>query len=92
MSIRIIKEDSNRLELELKDEDHTMGNLLRTTLLLDRHVRQAGYQIMHPLTGGIRLVVYTDGEEKPREAVMKALAKIEEDAKELKGKLSELLK
>lgn len=92
MSIRIIKEDSNRLELELKDEDHTMGNLLRTTLLLDRHVRQAGYQIMHPLTGGIRLVVYTDGEERPREAVMKALAKIEEDAKELKGKLSELLK
>ena len=92
MSVKIIKEDDCRLELELKDEDHTMGNLLRTTLLLDKHVKQAGYQIIHPLTGGIKLVVYTDGEEKPREAILKALAKIEEDAKELKGKLNDLLK
>ncbi|MDH5811435.1 MAG: RpoL/Rpb11 RNA polymerase subunit family protein [Candidatus Methanomethylicaceae archaeon] len=92
MSVKIVKEDDSRLELELKDEDHTIGNLLRTTLLLDKHVKQAGYQIIHPLTGGIRIVVYTDGEEKPREAIIKALAKIEEDAKELQGKLSDLLK
>ncbi|MGB9622592.1 MAG: RpoL/Rpb11 RNA polymerase subunit family protein [Candidatus Methanomethylicaceae archaeon] len=92
MSVKIIKEDKTKLELELKSEDHTMGNLLRSTLLLDKHVKQAGYQIIHPLTGGIKLVVYTDGEESPREAVLKALSKIEEDTKELQEKLGNLLK
>lgn len=92
MPVRIVKEDKSKLELELTDEDHTMGNLLRTTLLLDKHVKQAGYQIIHPLTGGIKLVVHTDGEKTPRDALLSALSKIEEDAKELQEKLSALLK
>ncbi len=92
MPVRIVKEDKSKLELELTDEDHTMGNLLRTTLLLDKHVKQAGYQIIHPLTGGIKLIVHTDGEESPRDALLSALSKIESDAKELQGKLSALLK
>ncbi|MGQ9759516.1 MAG: RpoL/Rpb11 RNA polymerase subunit family protein [Candidatus Methanomethylicaceae archaeon] len=92
MSVRVIKKDKERLELELKDEDHTMGNLLRTVLLLDKHVKQAGYQVIHPLTGGIKLVVHTDGEESPMEALMNALSKIEEDAKELQERFKNLLK
>lgn len=91
MSVKIIKKDKERLELELKEEDHTIGNLLRSTLLLDKHVKEAGYQVIHPLTGGIKLVLHTDGEESPTDALMNALSKIENDAKELQEKIKSLL-
>ena len=86
MKIKVLGEDSNRLEIEIADEDHTLGNLLRSKLLEDKKVRHAGYQIVHPLTGGIKLIIQTEGSVKPRDALLKALSEIEEETKEFQEK------
>lgn len=90
--IKIVKNNENLLELELSSEDHTIGNLLRSTLMMDEHVKQAGYRVIHPITGGIRIVVHTDGKESPKDALINALLKIERDAQELKEKIINILK
>lgn len=92
MAIRIVKEEKNKLEIEIPKEDHTIGNLLRTALLANKHVKYAGYQVIHPLTGGIRLVVQTDTGTKPRSALVKALSDIETETKEFRDKLKKVLK
>ncbi|MCC6012940.1 MAG: DNA-directed RNA polymerase subunit L [Candidatus Verstraetearchaeota archaeon] len=92
MTIKVIKYDNKILELEFEKEDHTIGNLLRSYLMKDKHVKMAGYRILHPLTGGIRLVVHTDGEENPKDALINAIIKIENDTKELQEKLKNLFK
>jgi DNA-directed RNA polymerase subunit L len=86
MKVKILSESQNKLEIEIADEDHTLGNLLRSKLLKDKKVKHAGYQIVHPLTGGIKLVVQTEGSLKPRDALLKALAEIEEETKEFQQK------
>jgi DNA-directed RNA polymerase subunit L len=86
MKVKILSESQNKLEIEIADEDHTLGNLLRSKLLKDKKVKHAGYQIVHPLTGGIKLVVQTEGSLKPRDALLKALVEIEEETKEFQQK------
>jgi len=92
MAIKILKEENNRLEIEIPNEDHTVGNLLRTALLANKHVKFAGYQVIHPLIGGIKLVVQTDEETKPRSALVKALSDTETETKEFRDKLKKALK
>jgi DNA-directed RNA polymerase II subunit RPB11 len=91
MAIKILREEKDRLEIEIPNEDHTIGNLLRAALLADKHVKYAGYQIVHPLTGGISLVVQTEGGTKPREALVKALSKIETETTEFRDKFKKAL-
>ncbi|MCQ5336705.1 MAG: DNA-directed RNA polymerase subunit L [Candidatus Methanomethylicia archaeon] len=92
MTIKVIKYDDKLLELEFEKEDHTIGNLLRSYLMKDKHVKLAGYRVLHPITGGIRLVIHTDGEENPKDALINAIQKIEEETKELQEKLKGLFK
>ena len=86
MKVKILSEATNRLEIEIADEDHTLGNLLRSKLLKDKKVKHAGYQIVHPLTGGIKLLIQTEGSETPRDALLRALSEIEEETKEFQQK------
>ncbi len=86
MKIKVITETKNTLEIEIADEDHTLGNYLRTALLAEPKVEQAGYQIVHPLTGGIRVVVTTKENANPRKVMDSALAKMEAQTKEFKEK------
>jgi len=88
MEVKKIREDARSLEIEISKEDHTIGNFLRTALLADRRVKYAGYQIVHPLTGGIRLTIHTDGEIKPRDALLEALSKLESETVEFREKFS----
>ncbi len=91
MKIKVLSEDENRLEIEIANEDHTLGNLLRSKLLKEKKVKHAGYQIIHPLTGGIKLLVQTEGGLKPRDALLKALSDIEEETKEFQQKFKKAI-
>jgi DNA-directed RNA polymerase II subunit RPB11 len=53
-------------------EDHTLGNLLRAKLVKSEHVLFAAYQVPHPLFATFKLRVQTDGEESPKDAVVRA--------------------
>lgn len=50
-------------------EDHTMGNLIRMQLHLDKTVVFAGYRIPHPLEARMVVKVQTNGQKTPVQAV-----------------------
>ncbi|HDI46311.1 MAG TPA: DNA-directed RNA polymerase subunit L [Candidatus Methanomethylia archaeon] len=77
-------EEENYLEVEIKGEDHTVGNLLRTLLLEDPSVRYAGYRVDHPLVGNLVVAVRTDGSKSPVQAIVEALERAEARVKEFK--------
>ncbi|KAL1977665.1 hypothetical protein VTN31DRAFT_524 [Thermomyces dupontii] len=56
----------------LNKEDHTLGNLLRSRLLQNRHVTFSAYRVPHPLEHKMELRVQTDGQITPKEAVLAA--------------------
>ena len=91
MEIKVLSETKNRLEIEIAKEDHTLGNFLRTALLADPKVKHGGYQIVHPLTGGIKVVIQTEGGDSPRKALDDALAKMESETAEFRGKFKKAL-
>lgn len=49
VSIEILEEDKNKLKFKVKDETHTILNLIRNELFNDESVDFAGYKIEHPL-------------------------------------------
>jgi DNA-directed RNA polymerase II subunit RPB11 len=57
----------NAIEITLKEEDHTVGNLIRTSLINDPRVQFAGYSNPHPLENKIiiKLKLYDDVDIKP---------------------------
>ncbi|MDI9644978.1 MAG: DNA-directed RNA polymerase subunit L [Candidatus Verstraetearchaeota archaeon] len=86
MDLRFVREGNNRLEVEILGEDHTIGNYLRASLLTVEGVRQAGYEVIHPLTGGIRVVVVTENGKDPKAAMVEALEKMTKEVEEFREK------
>lgn len=54
-------------------EDHTLGNMVRSQLLQDEHVRFAGYQIPHPLEHQLHVRVHTSNTSSPPDAIKASL-------------------
>jgi DNA-directed RNA polymerase II subunit RPB11 len=56
----------------VRQEDHTLGNVVRHQLLLDPRVRFAGYKKPHPLEEEVEIKVQTSGEVAAPQAVIDA--------------------
>lgn len=69
-------------------EDHTLGNLLRSTLLQNEHVIFSAYKIPHPLFPKFELRVQTDDETTPKEALLLACQGLIADLHVLSQKLT----
>ena len=76
MIIRILKENSNELEMEIEGEDHTFCNPLQKVVLEDKNVELAGYDIPHPLISNTKVYIRTKGKHKPRTVLKKAINKL----------------
>lgn len=61
------RQNPNTSLFKISKEDHTLANLVRMKLHLDRHVRFAGYRVPHPTQHNIELRVQTasDGSNDP---------------------------
>lgn len=60
ISINRKRTNHNTLSLDIPNEDHTLGNLVKEELLQDERVTFAGYRKHHPLINQIELKVQTD--------------------------------
>ena len=87
MEFSVIEETPKRFVFEVKGQDHTLCNLLKSKLWSSKHVKVATYNIAHPLVGVPRMVVETDGEAKPRKAVSDAAEAAKKDVAEFKQEL-----
>ena len=90
MKINVLKLEENYLEMEFGGEDHTLLNLLQSTLLDEPDVEIAGYSKPHPLMDKSRLFVTVKEEKDPLEALKKSAENTKSRLKELieKFKLS----
>ena len=71
-------EKANEMTFELQGEDHTFSGLLVSSLLEDKDVEEANYNIPHPLIGQPEFYLKVK-KGKPREALKRTLKKLKKD-------------
>lgn len=90
MEINVLEESPKRLVFELKGEDQTILNPIKVSLWENKHVRIATYSTGHPLVGVPKMTVETDGEVKPRKAVLEAVVRLQKETEKLRKELSKI--
>ncbi len=76
MEIKILDDKRNKLILEIKGADHTLCNALKSELWNDKHVKIATYSIRHPQISMPQMIVETDGDESPKNALINAVERL----------------
>ena len=76
MEIRILDDKKNKMLVEVKGADHTLCNAIKAELWNDKHVKIATYSIRHPQISMPQMIVETDGEESPKNALMNAVERL----------------
>ena len=92
MEINVIEEKKNRLSFEIKGEGNTFCNILKDELWNDKHVTVATYTIKHPLIGIPFMIVETDGNKTPRQALVSAAERLANKAEKLRKEAKKELK
>ena len=72
MDIKVYNKTDTEIEIEIKGEDHTLMNALKSALLKDKAVKVATYDIEYPGLSNPRLYVRTSKSEDPIDAIKKA--------------------
>ncbi len=77
MEIKILDDKKNKLIIEVKGADHTLCNIIQKELWNDKHVKIATYSIRHPQISVPKMIVETDGEESPKNALINAVQRLQ---------------
>ena len=88
MEIKILDDKKNKLIIEVKGTDHTLCNSLKSELWNDKHVKIATYSIRHPQISVPQMIVETDGEESPRNALINAVQRLQKNNAKFKKEFS----
>jgi DNA-directed RNA polymerase subunit L len=73
MKVKVLKETSNELKIEVEGIRHGLCNLIQKRLLEEEDVDLAGYDIPHPLASNPIIYIRTKGDVKPKEILFRAL-------------------
>jgi len=87
VSIEIVEEEKNKIKLKIKDETHTVLNLIRKELFNDDSVDFAGYRIEHPLVKDAIFTISTtkkDAKKILKDAIDRLQKKLSELGSEVK--------
>lgn len=88
MEIKILDDKKNKLIIEIKGADHTLCNVLKSELWNDKHVKIATYSIRHPQISIPQMIVETDGELSPKNAIMNAVQRLHKTNEKFKKEFS----
>ncbi|MBD3163954.1 DNA-directed RNA polymerase subunit L [Candidatus Woesearchaeota archaeon] len=78
MEMKVLEEKKGKLVFELDGVSHTVCNVLKKELWNDKHIKNVGYAIRHPLIGKPEFVVETDGADA-RKIVGSACQKLKKE-------------
>eukprot|EP00877_Chromochloris_zofingiensis_P000912 jgi/Chrzof1/10821/Cz05g13120.t1 len=73
--------------LIIRNEDHTVGNMIRMQLHSDKEVIFAGYRIPHPLESKMVVRIQTTGKD-PTQAMQHAISDLRSEITELREKFT----
>ena len=92
MEIKILDDKKTKLIVEIKGVDHTLCNALKSELWNDKHVKIATYSIRHPQISLPQMIVVTDGEISPKNALIKAAQRLNKINEKLKKEFSSAIR
>jgi DNA-directed RNA polymerase subunit L len=92
MDIKIISKTDTEVEIQVKGEGHTLMNALKASLLEDKSVKIATYDIEFPGLSDPILFVRTDKKEDPIDAVKKATDRLSSECESFVKLFSEKAK
>jgi len=92
LKIKVLKETSNELKIEVEGIGHTLCNILQKILSEDENVDLAGYDIPHPLASNPIIYVRTKEKTKPREVLLKAIKTAQNINEEFREELEKAIK
>jgi len=78
VKVKVLKKSEKELKIEIEGSSHGLCNLLQKRLLEDKNVDFAGYDLPHPLASSPIIYIRTKGEDKPEEALIRAVEKVRE--------------
>jgi DNA-directed RNA polymerase subunit L len=87
MEVEILKEEKDKIQFKLKDETHTLLNLLSKELFNDKNVEFAGYRVEHPLVN--EAIVSVTG-KNPRKAIKDAIKRIQKQVDDFQAQVKKL--
>jgi len=94
MDIEVIECKDKYIKIRIKDEDHTLGNILQKALLDDERILGAGFYIPHPLHKELIFEVFFNEtlpiEEKKR-IILEDVGVTKKYINDIKKKLKETL-
>jgi DNA-directed RNA polymerase subunit L len=85
MKINIIENTKKKAIFEVEGIDHTIANLIRDNLNKVEGVKNAGYQVSHPLIGIPKFVIETSGQTVAMVAFEEAINISQKDIKKFAG-------
>ncbi len=88
MEVKILDDKKNKIILEIKGVDHTLCNALKAELWNDKHVKIATYSIRHPQISIPQVIVETDGEVSPKNALINAVQRLHKNNEKFKKEFS----
>ena len=77
MKLKILKNESKEMELEVEGEGHTFCNVVQEAILEEKAVEFAGYSLPHPLVSHPTIYVRTKGRTTPTRVFERALKNLE---------------
>jgi DNA-directed RNA polymerase subunit L len=92
LKIKVLKKAANELKIEVEGAGHGLCNLLQKSLLDDKRVDLAGYDVPHPLASSPVIYVRMKGAAKPKDALIKAAEKAREANTAFRKELKKALK
>jgi len=92
LKVTVLKRAKGLLKVEVEGEGHTFGNLLQETLLEDKNVDWAGYDLPHPLFAQPTVTVRMKGEGSAEKALERASKKVRQNTEEFTEKFTASVK
>jgi len=91
MKLDVIKERDDYIEILVKGEDQSIFDAVSEVLQKMHGVEYAGHNLLHPLTGEVRLVVKTKPQGlKARDALLRALEELADMTERLRSQVERL--
>lgn len=90
MEVTVLEEKKKRVVVELKGANHGLCHALKNELWNDGTVTVASYVVEHPMTSVPKLVVETNSEGNPHDALKKAIERLKKQIEQFKTELKKV--
>jgi DNA-directed RNA polymerase subunit L len=87
MEIEILSEEKNKIQFKLKDETHTLLNILTKELFNDKNVEFAGYRMEHPLINEATVSVTA---KNPKKSIKDAVKRIQKQVDNFQAQVKKM--